>query len=131
MSAIIKMYSDSACEHEIQTSGTVYNIFVGPEVGLDGDTGDQANAVIYIRNTGDKIAYNTKMVFNNNPGSMLKGKLAATDYTLNTIEIGTLNCADLYNEAPIVPVYLQFTVPTATVMTVDRPNVSFTYQSEA
>lgn len=125
MSAIIKMYSDSACEHELQTSGTVYNMFVGPEVGLDGDAGDQANAVIYIKNTGDKISYNTNLVFNNNPGGMLKAQLGNLGYTANTIEIGEVDVTE------IVQIYLQFTVPTATVMTVDRPNISFTYKSEA
>ena len=125
MGAIIKMFTDSACEHELQSSGSVYDLFVGPEIGLNGDTGDQANAIIYIKNTGTTIAYNTKLVFNNNPSGMLKCKLGSAEYTLNTIDIGDVDVSE------IIAVYLQFTVPTATVMTIDRPNISFTYQSEA
>lgn len=124
MSANLKLYTDSAGLNELRVSGTVYDVFLGPEIGLEGDTGDIADLSIYIKNIGDKIAQETRLVFNNNPGSMLTARVGS-DYTSNTIDIGSISVN------AVVPVFLRLTVPTGTLMTIDRPDISVVYKSEA
>lgn len=125
MSALIKLYTDLACTAELRTSGAIYDLFVGPETGLNGNGGDRADVVVYAKNVGNQIAVGASIVFNVNPNNRLSMRLTATDYSTETIEVGNVAVGSSF------PVYLRLTVPTGTLMNAARPNFSFKYKSIA
>ena len=125
MSALIKLYSDVGCTTELCTSGTIYDLFVGPETGLDGNGGDRSDVVVYAKNVGNQIAVGARVVFNVNPSNRLSIRLTNTDYSTDTITVGDVAVSASF------PVYLRLTIPTATLMDSNRPNFSFKYKSLA
>lgn len=58
MSAVIKCYWDEACTDELFLEAISYTISLGLRTGLNGDTGEVMDQVIYLKNVGDVLAQN-------------------------------------------------------------------------
>lgn len=132
MSAELKLYEDKGTTNEIRVSGDFYDMFIGPVTGLDGDSGDQTDCLVYLKNVGTSTAYSVTLVYENNPSSLIMASLDNNNYSSQSLLIGDLVCEDKTNgvTANVVPIYLRIVVPSGTLMPTDRPIVSFTYKSE-
>lgn len=123
MSAILQMYTDPACLNELSASGLDYEMVLGPTTGLDGDAGDRADALIYVRNTGDQVAVSTQLVKDGDPDNRIYFRLLATDYSSGILDLGDIAVS------AVVLVYIRLIVLKGTVSAYATPNFNFKYKS--
>lgn len=91
MSAKIKCYWDEECTNEIFFDVQSYSLSLGPQTGLNGDTGEVVHQHIYLKNVGDVAAQNTKIREVGDLPDYFKISTTNTSYATTVADIGNLD----------------------------------------
>jgi hypothetical protein len=126
MSANLQIYTKPTClpSEELIIAGTDYDLTIGPNTGLDGDTGDRADMVLYIKNTGDKPAIDIRLSKDNDVADLAEFRLSSvTTYAKNNVSLGDLLPTE------VMVLYVRVTVTKGTVAALVAPNFTFKFKS--
>lgn len=126
MSAILQIYKSPACTpaDELNIAGADYDLTIGPNTGLDGDTGDRADMALYLKNTGNRPAIDIRLTKANDIADMAQFKTAAmTSYVPDALSVGDLLPTE------VIAVYVRVTVPSGTPAVLIAPNFTLKFKS--
>lgn len=125
MSAVLQIYKAPSCtvQDELLIAGDDYDLTLGPNTGLDGDTGDRADMVLYVKNTGDKPAMYVRVVKDNDQSDMVTFRTGSGEYTKNNLVVTDILPSE------VVQLYVRTTVPKGTPASLVNPNITFKYKS--
>ncbi len=106
MAANVKLYLEEACITELEKfeSGD-YDLPLGPQFGLDGDAGDRADLMLYVKNVGDQPAVSTRLNKYTDPESRVLLIVNNEEHAGAEVLLG-----DIF-PAAIVPVMVRVSIP--------------------
>lgn len=113
MSANIKCFLDENCTKELGlTELGAYAFRLGPDVGMNGDTGETWTTTLYLKNVGTRATLNTCLYIDADPFEFV---------TVTPIELGD------FKELEVKPFSITVTVPRWTRYQVQVPNIYIDY----
>lgn len=126
MSAVIQVYTNPSCasDTELKLAGADYDLMLGPNTGLDGDTGDRVDTILYVKNTGDKPAIDVRLVKDNDASDRVDFLTTSmTSYSKTGLSLGDILSTEVRQ------IYVRVTVPRGTAASLLSPNFTFKYRS--
>lgn len=103
MSAIPKLFNDAGLTNELPKNGSIYDIFVGPVNGLNGNIGEKVTRVIYLVNVGNQVYQNVTVTKSGDLNNRVTLSLDGTNFS-NSLKVGNINAG------VSVPIYIKVTV---------------------
>lgn len=115
MTAELKFFKDKACTQEVPQTEYGIDLLLAPIEGLNGNTGETFDTVIYVKNVGHRAALHTQLFIENVDDREF---LSAIPMFLGDIP-----------ELGVVPVTFTATIPRWTKNELQAPRITFDYYS--
>ena len=123
MPALIEYFTDVTCTKELDKSGSIYELILGPITGLDGDLGDRVDYIIYAKNVGDQVGMAVKVVKEGDDKNFITISDGVTDYVKNELVLGDMKPGD------IKAMFLKLVVPPNTDALIGSPTLTAAYRT--
>ena len=131
MAAVVRVYTDGACTQQLSSLAGQYSAFLGPQIGLDGDSGEAWHGVLYLRNEGDQVALFVRATVGNDEYHYVSLSTDGSLYeTTSFVEIppGPNNDHSL-GISMVTPLYVRLQIPPGTNAAEWNPHIIVTFKT--
>lgn len=130
MAAEIKVYMDYACTQPLTSLAGQYSVYLGPQIGLDGDAGELWSGVVYMKNSGNQKALFVRAIVGNDEFHYVSISTDGLSYQSSSYVELPIGAGDHALEiGSVYPLHVRLHVPPGTEAAQWNPNISISFKT--